>query len=57
MLGKFKTFFLSDLDITAMDRPKLPGCPKLPRMTVLPTLGICYKMPWVIFNNFSWNKR
>ena len=34
MWGKFKTFFLSNLDIAAMDRPKLPGGPKLPRMTV-----------------------
>ena len=34
MWGKFKTFFLSNLDIAATDRPKLPGCPKLPQMTV-----------------------
>ena len=34
MWGKFKTFFLSNLDIAATDRPKLPGCPKLLRMTV-----------------------
>ena len=35
MWGKFKTFFLSNLDIAAIaPRPKLPECPKLPQMTV-----------------------
>ena len=34
MWGKFKTFFLVNLDIAATDRPKLPGCSKLPQMTV-----------------------
>ena len=34
MWGKFKTFFLSNLDIAATDRPKLPGCLKLPQMMV-----------------------
>ena len=34
MWGKFKTFFLSNFDMATTDRPKLPGCPKLPRMTV-----------------------
>ena len=28
MWGKFKTFFLSNLNIAATDRPKLSGCPK-----------------------------
>ena len=39
MWGKFNTFFLSNLDIATTDRPKLPGCPKLPRMMVLSTCG------------------